>query len=170
MADDEVVEKESRSLQIGIYVAIGVVSLILIAGLIWIKRQPSPPAPSSSVDQHLQGAITPGSPEFAKLMEGIRLDTPEGTQDTTALGGLSMNIFTTVRNFTGKNITGLELKGTVVDIKGNPVKTRTVVVIPDRQPVLEPNRALPVRIRLEGFKDTDDRANIKAEITGVKTD
>jgi hypothetical protein len=48
------------------------------------------------------------------------------------------------------------------------VKERTVVVVPTRLPELEPNKTMTVQVMLEGFSDTDDRANIKMEVTGFK--
>jgi hypothetical protein len=48
----------------------------------------------------------------------------------------------------------------------NPIKERTVVYIPDRQPELENNKVMPVSITLEGFKKNDNRADVKMEITG----
>jgi len=49
---------------------------------------------------------------------------------------------------------------------GKPVKQRTVVVIPGRQPELDPNKTMRVSILIDGFTDEDDRANIKMEVTG----
>jgi hypothetical protein len=43
-----------------------------------------------------------------------------------------------------------------------------VVVIPTRQPELPPNKTMDVPVTLEGFKDTDDRANIKMSLTAFK--
>jgi hypothetical protein len=77
-----------------------------------------------------------------------------------------MTLQTTARNFTGKTITGLEIRGAVVDHDGKPVKQRTVVVIPGRQAELDPNKTMRVAILLDGFTDEDDRANIKMEVTG----
>jgi len=78
-----------------------------------------------------------------------------------------MTLSTTVRNFTGRTITGLEIKGSVVDHDGKTVKENTVIVIPIKQvPELEPNKTMHASVLLEGFTDSDDRANIKMEITG----
>jgi hypothetical protein len=80
-----------------------------------------------------------------------------------------MNLQTIAHNFTGRTLTGLEVKGTVVDHQGKPVKERTLVVLPNgQQAELEPNRAMIVMVRLEGFIDADDRANIKMEVTGFR--
>jgi hypothetical protein len=168
MADIDVTDQDSKKLRKFIYAGVIVISLLLIAGLVWLKRQPDTnPTNTPAVQPQLEGAIRAGSPEFAKLMEGIKMDEPQATVDQTALGGLSMNLFTTVRNFSGKNITGLEMKGTVIDSQKKPVRERVLIVIPKYQANLENTRAMPVRIRIEGFKDTEDRANIKMEITGL---
>jgi hypothetical protein len=42
------------------------------------------------------------------------------------------------------------------------------VVIPTRQPELAPNKTMDVAVMLEGMKDTDDRANIKMDVTAFK--
>ena len=104
----------------------------------------------------LAGAIRPGSPDFEKYSKLIVLDE----QDTV------MSLHTTVRNLSGRTITGLEIRGAVLDHDNKPVKERTIVAIPARQPELDPNRTMKVSILLEGFTDSDDRARIKMEVTG----
>ena len=122
----------------------------------------------ASGEPTLQGAIRPGSPEFDKYKAGLVLDDPEAFEAKRALGDTVMTLKTTVRNLTGKTLNGLEIYAAVVDHQGKPVKDRSVVVIPTRQPELAPNKTMDVPITLEGLKDTDDRANIKMEIAGVK--
>src|SRR5688500_3885695 len=121
-----------------------------------------------TVEPTLEGAIRAGSPEFAQHAPKIFVEAPEADEAKLALGGIVMNLQTTVRNFTGRTLNGLEMKGMVVDHQGKPVKQQTVVVIPTRKPELEPNHSMVVRIRLEGMTDSDDRANIKVEVTGFK--
>jgi len=58
--------------------------------------------------------------------------------------------------------------GAVVDYDGKPIKQRTVVVVPTRQPELAPNKTMLVQMMLEGMSDTDPRAQIKMEVTGFK--
>jgi hypothetical protein len=116
----------------------------------------------------LQGAIRAGSPLFEEYKSKIVLDDPEATEAKRALGDIVMSLQTTVRNLTGKTLTGLEIRAAVVDYEGRPIKERTVVVIPTRQPELPPNKTMPVQVMLEGMKDTDPRANIKMEVTAFK--
>ena len=114
------------------------------------------------------GGGGPGSPEFDKYKAGLVLDEPEAFEAKRALGDTVMTLKTTVRNLTGRTLNGLEIYAAVVDHQGKPVKERTVLVIPTRQPELPPNRTMDVPVMLEGMKDTDDRANIKMQIAGVK--
>lgn len=123
---------------------------------------------SGPAEPTLQGAIRPGSPEFDKYKAGLVLDEPEAFEAKRALGDTVMTLKTTVRNLTGKTINGLEIYAAVVDHQGKAVKDRTVLVIPTRQPELPPNRTMDIPVMLEGMKDTDDRANIKMQIAGVK--
>jgi len=151
----------NRTLIIGV----AVVAAILIAGLFYglMRLGGSGGGPTG-----LQGAIREGSAEFEKNKPNIVLDEPEATEAKRALGDITMTLQTTVRNLTGKTLSGLEMRAAVVDYEGKPVKQRTFVVIPARQPELLPNKTLPVAVTLDGMTDTDARANIKMEVTGFK--
>jgi hypothetical protein len=144
-------------------IVIAVVAAILIGGFFYLllrRTVGETPAP------RLANAIRPGSPDFDKYKKLVVLDEPEADEAKRALGDTVMTLQTTVRNFTGRTITGLEIRGAVVDHDGKPVKERTVVMIPGRQTELEPNKTMKVAVLLEGFTDSDDRANIKMEVTG----
>jgi len=146
-----------------IIIIVVVVAAVVIAVLFYFLMRASS---SVRVEPTLAGALRAGSPEFAEYQPKIVLDPPEATEYKQALGGIVMDLYTNVRNFTGRTLTGLEVKGMVVDHQGQPVNQRTVVVIPARQAELEPNRGVLVQVRLEGMTDQDDRANIKVEVTG----
>ena len=147
-------------------IAVAVVAAVLIAGafygLMWLGSS------GPSADAGLQGAVRAGSPQFDEYKSKIFLDDPEATEAKRALGDIVMSLQTTVRNLTGKTLTGLEMRAAVVDYEGKPVKERTVVVIPARQPELAPNKIMPVQVMLDGMSETDARANIKMEVTGFK--
>lgn len=148
-----------------VIIVVAVIAAIAIAGLFYfLMRASSRRLPEPT----LEGAIRAGSPVFAQYQPKIVLDSPEADEARLALGGIVMNLHSTVRNFTGRTINGLEITGAVVDHQGRAVKQRTVVVIPTEKPELEPNRTMPVHIRLEGMSDNDDRANIKMEVTGFR--
>lgn len=165
MATEERQLPEADGSRRKVIIIVAVVAAIIIAVLFYFLMRAST---GVTVEPTLEGAIRAGSPEFAEYQSKIYLDPPEATEAKRALGDIVMNLQTTVRNFTGRTLSGLEIKGAVVNRQGQPVREKTVVVIPTRQPELEPNRTMLVTIRLEGMTDTDERANIKMEVTGFK--
>ena len=149
-----------------VVIVVAVIAAIAIAALFYLLMRATG---GGAVEPTLQGAIRPGSPEFATYQSRIILDPPEAYESKRALGDIVMNLQTIVHNFTGRTLSGLEIKGMVVDHQGKPVNQRAVVVIPTtRQPELENNRSMAVRVMLEGMTDKDDRANVKMEVTAFK--
>jgi hypothetical protein len=159
-AEHSIPEDKSRRTLIIVF---AIVAAVLIGGFFYLLLRktvaPTPPAT-------LQGAIRPGSADWDKYNKLIVLDEPEADEAKRALGDTVMSLHATVRNLTGRTLNGLEIKGAVVDHDGRSVKERTIVVIPGRQAELEPNKTMKVALMLEGFSDSDDRANIKLEVTG----
>lgn len=149
-----------------VIIIVAVVAAIILATLFYFLMRASS---GVRVDPTLDGAIRAGSPEFTENQPKIVLDAPEATEAKRALGDIVMNLQTVARNFTGRTLSGLEVKGSVVDHQGKPVRERTMVVVPTSQnPELEPNRTMLIRIPIEGMTEADDRANIKVEVTGFK--
>ena len=154
-------EKPRRTL----IIVVAIIAAILIGGFFYLLlRGTMGGGPSARLDN----SIRPGSAEWDKYSKLIALDEPEADEAKRALGDWIMTLRTTVRNFTGRTIVGLEMRATVVDHDGKPVKERTLVIIPGRREELEPNKTLPVGINVEGMTDSDDRANIKMEVTGFR--
>lgn len=156
-------QPESRSTLI---IVVAVAAAIVIAGFFYFLMRAS--RGTGGGEPTLQGAIRPGVPEFAQNSPNIKLDDPEAEEAKRALGDIVMSLHTTVRNLTGKTLDGLEVRAAVVDHQGKSVKERIVVVVPTRQPELAPNKTMKVQVMLEGMSETDDRANIKMEVTGFK--
>lgn len=149
-----------------VIIIVAVVAAIILAILFYFLMRASTTRPP---DPLLQGAVRSDSGEWGVHASKIHLDAPEATEAKRALGDIVMDLRTTVRNFTGRTLTGLEIKASVVNRQGQPVRERTVVVIPtQQQPELEPNRTMLVVVRIEGMTDADERANIKMEVTGFK--
>ena len=146
-----------------IIIVVAVIAAVLIGGFFYLLLRKSV-APATQAT--LQGAVRPGSADWEKYNKLIALDDPEADESKRALGDTVMTLQTTVRNFTGRTITGLEMRGSVVDHDGKPVKQRTVVMIPGRQAELDPLKTMRASILIDGFTDSDDRANIKMEVTG----
>jgi hypothetical protein len=148
-------------------IVVAIVAAIVIAvGFYFLMRASSGGA---NVDPVLEGAIRAGSPEWEQNYSKIVLDAPEADEAKRALGDMVMNLQTTVRNFTGRTLNGLEIRAAVVDHQGKAVKERTMVFVPTpRQAELGSNQTMVVAVRLEGMKESDDRANIRMEVTGFK--
>lgn len=161
-AEHSIAEEKSQRT---IVIVVAVVAALLIGGLFYLLLRktlaPTPP-------QSLTGAIRPGSPEWEKYSKLIARDEPEADEATRAIGDTVMTLHTTVRNFTGRTITGLEMSAAVLDHQDKAVKEQTVVIIPGQRNELEPNKTLYVPMTLEGFTDNDDRAKLKMEVTGFR--
>lgn len=155
------VAKDDSRRKLIIFVA--VIAAVIIAVVFYVLMRAST---TSSTEPTLANAIRAGAPQFNEFQSKIVVDEVEADEAKRALGDIVMNLRGTVRNFSGRTLNGLEITAAVVNHQGEPVKQRTVVVIPARQPELEPNRTLPVQVRLEGMTDADDRANIRMEVTG----
>jgi len=147
----------------GLVIVVAVIAVVAIGGLFYVLLRKSA---ATSAPPTLQGAVRPGSPDWDKYSKLIALDNPEADEAKRALGDIVMTLHTTARNFTGRTITGLEVHAAVVDSSGKPVRERTVVVIPGRQPQLDPLKTMNVPIMIDGFSDSDNRANIKMDVTG----
>lgn len=158
-----------------IFIVAGLIAIALIAGLVvYLKTRPQP-QPAAILDQKLDGGIRAGSPEFEKYRELIKLDEVDAEYSNTVASGIQMRLATTVRNFTGRTINGLEMKGSVTDLNGKPIKERTMVVIPSGAiDELENNQTARAPITIPGFKGEDSdriesgQAKIKMEITAIK--
>lgn len=147
-------------------IVVAVIAAIVIAVIFFLLMRAV--GGGGTTEPALQGMIRAGAPQFEEYKSKIILDEPEATEAKRALGDIVMSLQTTVRNLTGKTLTGLEIRAAVVDYQSQPVKQRTVVVIPTRQPELAPNKTMEVQVMLDGMSDTDARANIKMEVTGFK--
>lgn len=126
-----------------------------------------------SVQQtQLEGAVREGTPEFEALTKRIVIQTDENntTQATNGMGMITMFIRGKIRNFTGKPLTGLEIRTTVIDQFEKPVRENTLIVVPNQKERLEPNETMPVRVMIEGFSKDDDRAQIRWKVTAIRTE
>lgn len=161
-AEHSIPEEKSRRKLI-VFVATFAAAFIAAFFYLLLRSSVAPTAPPT-----LASAIRPGSPDWDTYHARIALDDPEADEAKRALGDIVMTLHTTVRNFTGRTINGLEMRAAVVDHQNQVVRERTLVVIPGRRDELEPNKTLSVGINVEGFTDGDDRANIKMEVTAFR--
>ncbi len=152
-----------------ILIVVSLIAALVVAGLIFLLMRSGQNNGAASTTQHLENAIRAGSPEFDQYRDRVVLDAPEGLEGPRTVGDIWMQLETTVRNFTGRTIDGLELTGSVVDLQGNPVKERTIIIIPtSQQSELENNKTMKARITLEGISKDALRANIKMTVAAVR--
>jgi hypothetical protein len=159
-----------------IFIIAGLVAGLLIIGLIWfLKTRPEPKPTGVAVEQKLEGGLRAGSPDFEKYRDLIKLDEPIADYANSISGDVQMNLATTARNFTGRTINGLEMRGAVVDFEGKPIKERTKIVIPSGSLAeLDNNGTAKVPIAIPGFRGDDKakieggQAVIKMEVTAIK--
>jgi hypothetical protein len=118
----------------------------------------------------LLGALRPGEPEFEQIREQIEVAQLLGTEQIHPFNSLAVDLTATIRNNTGRTISGLEMRGAIVDGQNLTVRERTVMVIPARQTALEPSEAIGVRVLLENINKDSERANMVLEVTGVRFD
>jgi hypothetical protein len=152
-----------------IFIVIALVTALLVALLVfWATR----PGGGAAEQPRLEGAIRADSPEFAQARDRVVVEfiaDQDAYESTRAVGDIVMTLRPKVRNFTGRTLSGLELKATVVDLEGRPVRERTVIPIPTAgRTELENNRVAEVPIMMEGFTKNDVRANARVEVTGIR--
>ncbi|MDQ3684919.1 MAG: hypothetical protein M3430_04880 [Acidobacteriota bacterium] len=159
---------EADTTRRNIFIGIALVSALLVAGVVYLVTRPS----SQGVEPRLENALRTGSPEFDQYRERIVIDfdpDENATRGVRALGDLVVNMKPTIRNFTGRTISGLELHAAAVDLEGKVMKERTVIAIPRSGAAeLAPNKTLNVPIMLEGMSKDILPANLRIELTGVR--
>jgi hypothetical protein len=142
--------------------------VLLLAGMLHLSG--TQPFASSSKELRLERATRSGAPEFEQLREQIAVEQLVAMETPHPFNDMAVEMNAIVRNTTGRTISGLEMRGAVLDAQSSPVGERTVVVIPARQTALEPDEAINVRILLEGISHDADRAGVLMEVTGVHFD
>lgn len=145
---------------------VAVIAAVLIGGIFYLLMRQTA-APETPVT--LAGGLRAGSPEFEQYRSKIVLDKPEAMESTNVLGGFQMDLETTVRNFTGRTITGLEIRAAILTSQGSVLRERVMVVVPSaRHPDLDPNKTAFIKVPISQLKETDDRASLWMEVTAFK--
>lgn len=147
--------------------AITTLLALLTAGLYYVAMT-RPDA--NYAEPRLEGALQPGQPEFEEFRRHIAIERLVGTEKVHPFDTLAVAMTATVRNNTGRNISGLELRGAILDRKNTNVRERTVLVIPRQQKILESGEAINTRILLESIDKESDRAHLVMEVTAFRFD
>lgn len=139
---------------------------VLAAGIYYVTQ----PIVTPNVAPALERALYSGQPEFEQFREQIVIEQVVGKEKVHPLNSLAVEITAVVKNNTGRKISGLEMRGAIRDARNSTVRERTVVVIPARQTILEPDEAINVRILLDSIDKDSDRAHAVMEVTGIRFD
>jgi len=170
MAEMFVMEPPKKRSAAGLIVGL-IVGFLLIGGVIywWLNRTPSI---QDQTAQFLVGALRPGSPEFDDLQKKVMIAKDENrtVESPTGLGTISMFIYGTIYNRTGKTITALEVNVNVTDQQKNVIKDKNVLVVPVEQPSIAPGESVPITTTLDGFDRKADRANYNFKVTAIKVE
>ena len=140
--------------------------VMLMAGVLHVAQRR--PLGNPAVESRLEGALRPGMPEFEQHRERIVVERLTATEAPRALNDLAVEMNAAVRNTTDRTLSGLEVRGAILDAQGTPIGERTVVVVPTSQTALEPGETISVRILLEGIRTETERADLLMEVTGLR--
>jgi hypothetical protein len=124
----------------------------------------------TGVETRLEGAIRPEMPGFEQFREKILIDQLAAFEAPRSLNDDTLEISATVRNTTDRSLSGLEMRGAIVDAQRSPMRERTVIVVPAQQTVLEPGEAINVRILLQGVSPETERSTVLMDVIGVRFD
>ena len=147
--------------------AITALLAILMAGLYYVAIAKSD---TLYPQVRLEGALQPGQPEFEEFRRHIAIEQVVGTEKIHPFDRLAVAMTARVRNNTGRNISGLELRGAILDRKNSNVRERTVLVIPRQQKILESGETINTRILLDSIDKESDRAHLVLEVTAIRFD
>ena len=122
--------------------------------------------------QVLENAVREGSPEFETLTKKIIIyNNPDRMiQYQTGIGTILMSLTGTVKNLTGKTVTGLEIQVGMLDSKKEIIKDKTLIIIPKEIEQLENAQTREVTVSIDGFKKDDDRANAFWKVVAIRTE
>lgn len=146
--------------------AITALLAISTAGLYYVATPQSDV--TAYAEPRLEGALQAGQPEFEEFRRHIAIDQLVGTEKVHPFNSLAVALTATVRNNTGRSISGMELRGAILDRNNASVRERTVVVIPQRQTILESGEAINTRILLDDIDRDADRARLVLEVTAIR--
>ena len=128
------------------------------------------PNVSSYTQPRLEGALQAGETQFEEFCGHIAIEELVGTEKVHPFDTMAVAMTATVRNNTGRNISGLELRGAILDRNNSSVRERTVLIIPRQQKLLESGEGINTRILLDGIDKDSDRAHLVLEVTAIRFD
>ncbi|MCW5958716.1 MAG: hypothetical protein KIS76_01060 [Pyrinomonadaceae bacterium] len=147
------------------------VGFLIIAGAVYLLS--FQPTLEEQKAKMLEGALTPGNPDFEKLTKDILFttDAENTTESPTGLGRIMMTVPATIANKSDKTITLLQVKVVVVNVNNEVVKEKDAIVVPGLQAkILPPNDEIKIVQTIDGFDPKADRAMVRWTVTAIKTE
>ena len=106
-----------------------VITMIIALGAAGLQFLAMTQPVNSDSGPRLESALRPGEPQFEQVREQIEIAQLLGVEQVYPFNSLAVDLRGTVRNNTERTITGLEMRGSIVDAQNSTVRQRT----PDRQ-------------------------------------
>jgi len=153
-----------------IVILAAVITTIIALGAMGLQYVAMTQPVNSYSGPRLESALRPGELEFEQVREQIEIAQLRGIEQVHPFNSLAVDLTATVTNNSDRTITGLEMRGSILDAQNSTVRERTVMVIPARQTALEPGEAIGVRVLLESISRDSERADMVLEVTGVRFD
>ncbi|MDQ3803428.1 MAG: hypothetical protein M3416_06305 [Acidobacteriota bacterium] len=153
-----------------ILVAATITTLIVLATAGVMHLALTSPAVTPAARPRLEGALRPGMPAFEQFRKQMLVEQVVVAEVLCPTDEAAVEVRATLRNTTGRTVTGLEVRGAVLDARMAPLGERTAIVVPTGQTAIEPGEAIGVRLLLEGIRPEAERAGALMEITAVRFD
>lgn len=153
-----------------IVVAAAITGVIVLATAAIVSLAATRPYRGPVSEQRLGDAIRHQTPGFELFGGQLLVEQLAASEAPRPPNEAAVEVMGTVRNTTGLTVTGLEVRGAILDAQSAPLRERTVVVVPTKQTALEPGEAINVSILLEGVGLEAGHSVPQIEVTGVRFD
>lgn len=123
-------------------------------------------SPEQTAERRLEGAVRPGSPEFEQVRGKLVVEfdpDEDATIGANALGNFVVTMKPTVRNFTGRTVSGLEFHVAGLDLGGQTIRERFYINTEE----IENNKISQPPIPIN-FPQDNRPAQLKLELTGIR--
>ncbi len=141
--------------------------IALLLGVLQHLLMSQPAVSSYPIPRHTL-PLRAGESEFEQVKRGIVVNQLVGREKIHPFNNLVVELNATVTNSTGRAISGLEMRGAILDRENSIVRERTIVIVPFQQTLVEVNEAITVRVLLEAIDKDTDRAQTVLEATGIQ--
>jgi hypothetical protein len=123
-------------------------------------------SPEQTAERRLEGAVRPGSPEFEQVRDKLVVEfdpDEDATIGANALGNFVVTMKPTVRNFTGRTVSGLEFHAAGLDLGGKTIRERFHISTDE----IENNKISQPPIAVN-FPQDNRPAQLRLELTGIR--